>query len=66
MSLRQPGTSEISQKDYCLKPLNSKVMVQNWRFTWRDSQDSNQAMMIHQIREKIPRKPLAKIKELKE
>ena len=31
-----------------------------------DSQDSNHAMMILHIREKIPRKPQAKIKQLKE
>ena len=41
-------------------------MVQDLKFSWRDSQDSDHAMMILHTREKIPRKPRAKIKELKE
>ena len=50
MSWRHPRTGKLSLKDYCLSPMNSRIMVQDLRFSWRDSQNSDHAMMILLIR----------------
>ena len=39
-------------------------MVQNLRFSWRDSQDSDHAMMILFIRDKLPKRPRARIRRI--
>ena len=60
MGWRHPRTGKLSLKDYCLSPTNSRIMVQDLRFSWRDSQDSDHAMMILLIMDKLPKKPRAR------
>ena len=64
MSWRHPRTGKLSLKDYCLSPMNSRIMVQDLRFSWRDSQDSDHAMMILFIRDKLPKRPRARIRRI--
>ena len=60
MSWRYPRTGKLSLKDYCLSPMNLRIMVQDLRCFWRDSQDSDHAMMILLISDKLPKKPRAR------
>ena len=60
MSWRHPRTGKLSLMDYCLSPMNSRIMVQDLKFSWRDSQHSDHAMLILLIRDKLPQKPRAR------